>query len=83
MWHPIKVVIQYTVTISHFAGLPTLLVQDTNQRIKDTWTLNNGILQYLTSLILPQTIIKKKPPTQSTSVKYGKHAFCMYKYRIF
>ena len=42
MWHPIKIVIPYTAIILYFASLPTLLVQDTNQRIKDTWTLDNG-----------------------------------------
>jgi len=42
MWHPIKAVIPYTVIILYFAGFPTLLVQDTNQQIKDTWTLDNG-----------------------------------------
>jgi len=41
MWHPIKVVIPYTVIILYFAGFPTLLVQDTKQHIKDTWTLDN------------------------------------------
>jgi hypothetical protein len=70
MWHPIKILIPYTVVMLNFEALPTLLVEDTNQCNKETWTLDNGTssIPDTTDITSDHLLNIKK----SISDKYGK-----------